>query len=69
MAQVGNAVIYTPHAGYDHLTDYAGQGLAATIGRMHADGTADLFVLVPNKEAHWQDAVPEGTGPHTWRHA
>lgn len=65
MAIVGDRVHYTPHAEHAHLADYP--ALAATVGRVHEDGSADLFVLVPNKEPHWQDAVPEGEGPHTFR--
>lgn len=63
---VGVPVRYVPHAEHEHLADHA--VLAAIVGRDHGDGTLDLMVFVPNKEPHWQDAVPAGTGPHSWHH-
>lgn len=62
---LGEVVHFTPHDQHTHL---AGQPeYAAIVGRVYPDGSADLFVLVPNKEAHWQDAVPEGDTHHTHR--
>lgn len=68
MRILGFPVVYQPHADHTHLAEYAASGLAAIIGRVHPDGTADLMVFVPNKKPHWQDAVPRGDGPHTWDH-
>lgn len=33
---------------------------AGTVGRVHASGSADIMILVPNKEPKWCDAVHEG---------
>ncbi len=63
---IGLPVQFVPHAEHYHLTDHP--VLAATIGRLNADGTADLAVFVPNKEMSWMDKVPQGTGPYTWHH-
>lgn len=55
-------VIYHPHAEHEHLADFADTGLAAIVGRVYPDGTADLFIMPPNKEPYWQDKVPYGDG-------
>ena len=64
MASLGDTVIFRPHAEHGHLVDYP--ELAAIVGALHADGTASLFVMVPNKEGAWMDAVPEGTGDYSF---
>lgn len=66
MVLIGLPVRYIPHAAHDFLSEFATTGLAAIVGRVYPDGSADLMVFVPNKEPHWQDAVPLGTGPHTF---
>lgn len=63
---LGYPVLYVPHAEHVHLAEHS--ALAAIVGAENADGTAELLVFVPGKEPHWQNAVPEGTGPHTWHH-
>ena len=64
MARIGDRVTFRPHAEHEHLN--AHPELVAIVGQLHAGGTADLFVLVPNKEPIWADGVPEGFGPYTF---
>lgn len=66
MVKVSDTVVYTPHAEHFHLHDHGGQGLAAIVGRVYPDGSADLFVLVPGKEPHWQDKVPPYGDHHSF---
>jgi hypothetical protein len=42
---------------------------AGTVGRENADGTCDIQILVPNREARWVDGVAEGTEPGTFAFA
>lgn len=46
---------------HPEMTEFAG-----IVGRVHADGSADLQILVPNQPTRWVDAVPEGHGPGTF---
>lgn len=46
---------------HQHLRTFA-----ATVGRIHPDGTADLHILIPNKDAKWVERVPFGEGHGTF---
>lgn len=37
---------------------------AGLVGRVHADGSADLIIFPPNRPAVWVDAVKQGEGDH-----
>lgn len=61
---LGEVVHYTPHPEHTHLTQ---PEYAAVVGRVHPDGTADLAVMVPNRELMWVDKVPVGDSHHCHR--
>jgi hypothetical protein len=62
---VGQVVHYIPHGEFSALRQFS--HLAATLGAIYADETADLFVLVPMQPPIWLPAVPMGTAMHTWQ--
>jgi hypothetical protein len=62
---LGETVHYTPHRLHTHLHDQP--EYAAVVGRVYPDGSADLAVLVPNREVTWMDKVPEGDSHHCHR--
>jgi hypothetical protein len=39
---------------------------AAHVGRVHADGTADLQLLIPGKPPVWIERIKAGKGPGTF---
>jgi hypothetical protein len=62
---LGEIVHYTPHREHAHMQKQP--EYAAVVGRVYPDGSADLAVLVPNKELVWHDRVPIGDSHHCHR--
>ena len=62
---LGETVHYTPHRDFTHLGPQ--KEFAAIVGAVHPDGSADLFVLVPNRAPFWADRVPVGDAHHSHR--
>ena len=76
MAKLGDRVLYAVHDGHKTETVKGDKKLAGSVhhpeltefaglvGRLHADGSCDIAILVPNGELKWVDGVTEGTGAH-----
>lgn len=72
--KLGDRVIYTCHD--EHALEDGGSihhpeqtEFAGLVTRVRDDGSCDVTIFPPNKEAKPVDAVSEGTGSHTIRHA
>jgi hypothetical protein len=61
---LGEVVHYFPHPDHPVMTQ---PEHAAIVGRVYADGGADLLVLVPNREPTWLTKVPQGDSHHCHR--